>query len=117
MHIKQDSLKTIKDISKLEFDWNGYGANPINKKAIKLSKDIIMILDVQPDIFPTARQSIQMEYRTENGSYLEFEIFEDKITTLEVPHRNYNKNIQQKIDPGNYIILSDILNEFFSKND
>jgi len=28
-------------------------------------------------IFPTARGSIQMEYETERGDYLELELFED----------------------------------------
>ncbi|KJE25644.1 hypothetical protein LG52_3208 [Geobacillus kaustophilus] len=33
----------------------------------------------QPKLFPTARDSIQLEFEKENGDYLEFELFENKI--------------------------------------
>lgn len=69
----------IKAISKLEKNWNGNGADRFSKKLIKLSYKIIDNLETQPNIFPTARDSIQLEYENSSKDYLEFEIFEDKI--------------------------------------
>lgn len=112
MKTKNDSLNTIDGISKLEYNWNENGADPIPKKVIDLSKEIIMILDVQPEIFCTANDSIQFEYTKENGDYLEFEIFEDKINVLEVFQSSYDNSRRTTVDINNYIVLSDILNDF-----
>ena len=34
---------------------------------------------MQPDIFPTACDSIQLEYNFSDGRYLEFEVLDDQI--------------------------------------
>lgn len=41
-------------------------------------KDVLAGLDVEPDVFPTARDSIQLEYENSSEDYLEFEVFPDK---------------------------------------
>ena len=42
-------------------------------------RGIVMQLASEPFICPTACGSIQFEYEKENGDYLEFEIYEDRI--------------------------------------
>lgn len=71
------SLGRIDSFKSLQQDWNGYSAAPISKKLIDSVTYILMNLTRQPEIFPTARNSIQLEYEKLNGDYLEFEIFED----------------------------------------
>ena len=73
--------KVFDDISKLEYNWNGYEAEPFKQEFLDSCKTLIKQLIVEPKIFPTGRDSIQIEYEGKNG-YLEFEIFEDKIGAL-----------------------------------
>ena len=66
---KSISLDTLNNIAKLENGWNGYSAKSIPHEVIFLCRKIIMILDYQPEIYPTARRTIQMEYEKFDKSY------------------------------------------------
>ena len=66
--IKLDSFKELKK------DWNGYGAEPFNEEHIEKVKFLVSLLKIQPDIYPTARNSIQLEF---GYNELEYEIFSD----------------------------------------
>ena len=55
------------------------GANSFSTKLIEKCREIAMQLAAEPFICPTACGSIQFEYEKENGDYLEFEIYEDRI--------------------------------------
>lgn len=109
---KSISMRIIDEIQNLHDDWNGYNAPPIPQSVLTLCRDIVMILDPQPNIFPTARRTIQMEYELSDRSYLEFEIYPDHITVLEVPQRNYSSAIQKSIASTNYQSLSQIVSAF-----
>lgn len=112
---KDKNIEQIKMISSLEFDWNGYGSPPVPESVINLSIDIINTLDIQPEIFPTARKSIQFEYHKKDKSYLEFEIYESKITILIVEKRDYDKSVNLTIEPKDYFKLNGLVNNFFAK--
>jgi hypothetical protein len=77
------NLERIKEIGLLEQNWNDNEAAPFTKKLLYKARAIVCDLDIQPDIFPTAAESIQIEYKTK-GRYLEFEIFEDVIIMLKI---------------------------------
>ena len=70
----KENLKKLDEISSLKKNWNVNQAKPIRKKIIKRSKVLVIDLDKQPQIFPTANESIQIEYDGINNSYLEFQI-------------------------------------------
>ena len=70
----QNNLHKLDEIKTLKKNWNGNGANPIAKSVIKKIKILIIELDKQPQIFPTANDSIQIEYDGENNSYLELQV-------------------------------------------
>src|SRR5690554_1248365 len=63
----QQNNKILDQISHLEENWNGYGAQPIADKIIYKVKSILPNLKKQPAIFPTGRNSIQLEYEKDNG--------------------------------------------------
>lgn len=109
---KSRSLNTLNDISELDSDWNGYSAKPIPYETIVLCRKIVMSLDYQPEIYPTGRRSVQMEYEKADRSYLEFEISQDKIKVMEVPKRQYKNAKHREIPASNYESLSEIVNEF-----
>ncbi len=79
---KLNNINTILSFKKFEADWNGNGAEPFSENIIQKALDFINLLTLrfQPNVFPTGRQSIQLEYEKSNGNYLEIEIFEDKYS-------------------------------------
>ena len=74
-----EASTTLSEIAKLEDNWNNNGASPFSAKLIDKCREIMMQLAAEPFICPTACGSIQFEYEKENGDYLEFEIYEDRI--------------------------------------
>ncbi|WP_294428065.1 hypothetical protein [uncultured Treponema sp.] len=68
------NLSKLEEIKALRKNWNGNNSKPISKKIIKKAKTLIIDLEKQPQIFPTANDSIQIEYDGENNSYLELQI-------------------------------------------
>ena len=75
IHIKNCKLKQI---SNLKDNWNENGAKGFTKEHLKKVEKIIELLSKEPAIFPTAMESIQLEYESEYG-YLEINVFKDKI--------------------------------------
>lgn len=88
---KQDCFDKLNHIATLDKNWNGYDADPISDDIIEECKIIVNQLEVNPEIFPTANDSIQLEYQTDKF-YIELEVFQniyllftkvdDKIATL-----------------------------------
>lgn len=76
-YVKADAA--LSEIEKLKADWNDNGASAFSSKLIEKCRGIVMQLASEPFICPTACGSIQFEYEKENGDYLEFEIYEDRI--------------------------------------
>lgn len=70
---------TLDEIAKLDNNWNKNGASPFSARLIEKCRGIVRQLAAEPFICPTACGSIQFEYEKENGEYLEFEIYEDRI--------------------------------------
>ena len=71
---KINNIEKLDQIAKLEDDWDGEGARSFSNVLIQNVKNILMSLKYQPEVFPTACDTIQIEYERENGSYLEIEI-------------------------------------------
>ena len=111
-----NNLKKLKEISDLKDNWNDNNAKKFSPELISIFKKILENIVEQPEIFPTANNSIQMEYELIDNSYLEFEIFEDKIICLEVPQRNYSK-YKEQIIPNDIKIINNIVNNFFERSD
>lgn len=82
---KINNLRKLDQIALLPNNWNENGANAFDKQLISKVRGIITALEIQPEIFPTACDSIQIEYDKEDGSYLEIEIFlEDPCEVFEI---------------------------------
>ena len=72
-----EAKKRIREIALLRENWNGHGAKCFSALLIKRVENIVNNLPVSPEIFPTAIGAIQIEYQKKDGSYLEFEIYEN----------------------------------------
>jgi hypothetical protein len=71
-------INKLKEISKLKDNWDGYGAKIIPKKVIRKAKQILKKSNFDFMIFPTGRESIQLELENKY-EYFEIEIFKNKI--------------------------------------
>ena len=69
-----ENQQKLQAISELEDNWDGYGASKISSDVIFKTKEILKSLYKQPEFFPTGAGTIQMEYETDDGDYLEFQI-------------------------------------------
>ncbi|MFJ7646110.1 hypothetical protein ACIQ1H_01100 [Lysinibacillus sp. NPDC097279] len=74
-----ENFNTLNSFLDLPENWNDNDAECFEEGLVKKAMRIIRKLPMQPDVFPTARNSIQFEYEKENGEYLEFEIFSKSI--------------------------------------
>ncbi|MCD8074884.1 MAG: hypothetical protein LUF27_07590 [Lachnospiraceae bacterium] len=66
-------------LSMLPDNWNENGAARFSGEHIKKCVSIIRKLPFQPEVFPTAAGSIQMEYEKNSGEYLEFNVYPDHV--------------------------------------
>ena len=76
--IKDKILK----FGELPENWNYHGAKKIPENIIYKAIDLIDMFVVPPMVFPTARETIQLEFSLENGTYFEIEIFENNYQVL-----------------------------------
>lgn len=107
------NLKRLFDIVNLEEDWNGYGARPIDQKVITTCATIVRYIAIQPTVLPTPRNSIDLSYRLEDKSYLEFEVFVDKIICVKVPQDHYTKAVFERFYKIDMERINQIVREFY----
>lgn len=76
---KITNLKRLSEIEKLSDNWNNNGADKIPVNIIKSVRRLLMMIEVQPEIFPTACDALQLEWENDKEEYLEMEVFEDCV--------------------------------------
>ena len=101
----------INEIEKLEQNWNGNGAEPFSQKLIKCVRSIVENAVYQPEIFPTANDSIQLEYDKKNGEHMEIEVFEAK--DAEVFYIDVNKNEHEEKISSDTLIINERVRKFY----
>jgi len=106
------NIDLLSEIGQLQNNWNQYGSEKFKQELVFKCLKIIIHTDLiyQPEIFPTARQSIQFEYEPDDNHYLEIEVFEDKIKLYCRENENISKNPNLPIEEA----IKEI-NEFQSK--
>jgi hypothetical protein len=75
---KLENLKKLEVIAHLEDNWNANGAKAFADGLITKVRNLVMFLEIQPEVFPTACESLQLEYDKEDGSHLEIELNESE---------------------------------------
>lgn len=111
------NLDRLDEIYSLTDNWDGYGSKRIDSSVIEKCKQLIICLQHQPIIFPTARDSIQMQFELEDKSYLEFEVFSNHIESLMVPKRVYKDAISRIVEDGDINTVKSIIKEFYERAD
>ncbi|MEM3091524.1 MAG: hypothetical protein QXD05_00100 [Candidatus Pacearchaeota archaeon] len=108
---KINNIIKIISFSELDENWDGYGAEKIDNNVLKRVLELIIHkeLKYQPEVFPTGRGTIQIEYEKPNRDYLEVEIFKDKY----ILYKEEN-NISEEKEVININEIVDLINEFQS---
>ena len=105
------NISIINSYAKLRKNWNENGASPFTQKLINKTIEVLRNLNYQPQVFPTARNSILLEYGKPTGGFLGIEVFENRIETFIAPQK-----ITKILDHRNVIEISEIVNEFNSES-
>lgn len=70
--------KILSNFKNLSSNWNEYNSEPIKLKIIEKTEKLISHLEFQPQIFPTGRGTIQIEYFKNDKNFIEIEISEEE---------------------------------------
>lgn len=104
-----EASAALYEIENLKDNWNDNGADSFSKKLIEKCKEILMQLAAEPFVCPTACGSIQFEYEKENGDYLEFEIYEERIEvyldTMSDGEKEFNLQGMSAIDKMKQLVV------------
>lgn len=109
---KITNLKRVSEIAKLPDDWNNNGADKISESIVKYVRKLILNLEDQPEIFPTACDAIQLEWENEKNEYLEMEILEESINVFQIDSEGNEsqKNIEHDTE-----IIKEIVRNFYDR--
>lgn len=129
---KEELLKRLETIKKLEDNWDNYGADPINETVIKNTKILIDNLRILPDfIAPLQWGAIQLEWERKNLNesindiYIEIEVclpeykgskLSDSLSVfiMITDKESLTHEINKVIPFESYNLLNDVI-EFFLK--
>lgn len=72
--LREKNLESIEHMASFERNWNGAGALAFTDDALDLFKKVVRSLSRQPEIAPTGRNSLYLQYAKDDGSILAFEV-------------------------------------------
>ena len=79
---KAQMIQRIEGFAQLGENWNGYAASPFSPEVIKKARSLAEDIAYEAKVFPTSRNSIQFEFDSIPGKYLEIEVFSDHCAML-----------------------------------
>ena len=93
--IKTENLDKLYAISTLEDNWNGNGAPALPNPLINKVRSLLQELTIQPEVFPTALQTIQLEYDNSRKDHMEIEIGIDNTAEIFLVNHNGTESIER----------------------
>lgn len=105
------NLEKIRDISKLESNWDGEGAPVFSQLLINQIREIIMHLFIQPNVFPLSSGNIQLEAKN-NDCVIEIEISETDKVIVSIVDENDKEYIYYDIKKD-YSSINEVLRKFY----
>ena len=80
--VKAYNDKKLESIRSLKNNWNGNGAPAFPEALLRKVEALLDRLNIQPEIFPTALCTIQLEYDNSRRDHMEIEISENNIAEI-----------------------------------
>lgn len=105
--IQTDNFQKLKMISELKENWNQNGSHAFPKALIEKVGAILEGLQIQPELFPTALCTIQLEYDNSRRDHMEIEIGESDIAEVFVSLHNrkeYIESVEASAEAINIIV-------------
>ncbi len=75
--IRTDNMDRISIFEHLGDNWNGNGAKAFERKLIERVREIVGDLEIQPEIFPSAAGTIELEYGNSRRDFMGISIGSD----------------------------------------
>ena len=105
---KVKNLEIIEKMSLLNNNWNGTGGRKFSRDSISFFKSIIEKIEKQPEIAPTGRNSLLMQYELDDKSLLAFEVSLNRTEKVYLPKGDFSMvqiqvftdHVEQKIREG-----------------
>ena len=79
---KAQMIQRIESFSQLGENWNAYGASSFSPEVLQRARSLVEDIVYKAKVFPTGRNSIQFEFDSIPGKYLEIEVFSDHYAVL-----------------------------------
>jgi hypothetical protein len=86
--LSNKTIARLNEIAALEDNWNGYGAQALSNSVIDNTRTVLSYLNFDTQIYPTGRNSIQLEYGDDKDR-IELEVFEDQAQYDVVKNYDY----------------------------
>ena len=107
---KMKNLIKLDRIAMLPKNWNQDGAPALSDSVVSYARQLLTYLDIQPEVFPTAANSIQFEYDCPDGTYIEFEIKEEYVSFYSIDRHGVENN---KILQKNAILINQLVDSIY----
>lgn len=114
--LKKENLNKISRISEFKENWNGNGARTFSQKAVRLFKTIIESLEEQPEIAPTGRNSLYLQYSADNDNLLAFEVSEEKVEKVLVKNGDFDNATAESANNNLIEFIEKNVRDFYSKD-
>ena len=122
---RKRNLDALYKMSKFEYNWNGYCADPFSDELIKVAKDIINHISDKYieyiNLVPTGRNTVYMEWKyykpddDTNYSIISFEIYENEILYCIMFDNDFkNPTIGYMSRSNNYTQINSVLETFYN---
>ena len=109
--VREDNLRKLQSIRALRDNWNGNGAPALSESVINKAEELIKALPIQPEVFPTALNTVQFEYDNSRHDHMEIEIGDsDKASIFIV---SYFGDEQEGSIPATYEMISERIMQFY----
>ena len=79
---KAQMIQRIESFSQLGENWNAYGASSFSPEVLQRARSLVEDIVYKAKVFPTGCNSIQFEFDSIPGKYLEIEVFSDHYAVL-----------------------------------
>lgn len=109
--IKAHNLKKLEAIRSFGDNWNGNGAPAFKPSLVARAEDLINELNIQPEVFPTALNTIQLEYDNSRKDHMEIEICEDDTAEIFIVKFN-GEEISDTI-PATAAGINEMVSDFY----
>lgn len=80
--LRNANLQKLDRIEALSDGWNGNGAPAIPAPVLTKTRSLLMSIPIQPEIFPTALSSIQLEFDNSRHDHMEIDINESDYVDI-----------------------------------